>query len=113
MVARLSGQVRTRSLGRDESLLSRRGRGMCSVTNLSRGLGVQLSALWRCDCCGCVSITADCRLPKLVQTGSHHSVRALRSRPKMVVDTRYYEILQVKTDADDLTIKKVCFPASL
>jgi len=27
---------------------------------------------------------------------------------KMVVDTRYYEILQIKTDADELTIKKVC-----
>ena len=25
----------------------------------------------------------------------------------MVVDTRYYDILQIKTDADELTVKKV------
>jgi DnaJ-class molecular chaperone len=30
----------------------------------------------------------------------------------MVVDTRYYEILQVKTDADELTIKKVWSPSA-
>ena len=35
------------------------------------------------------------------------SPQALLIRITMVVDTKYYEILQIETDADELTIKKV------